>query len=262
MTKNKTLAIILSIVFALVLVVALGQSVFRVGKIELVAHTTTNHLAALNENTVITDSKLNKGKSVFLLDRNAYIKNLEKQQPYIQMFSLEVVYPNTVKFHYAEREEFFAINLTGGSVAYLDGEFKVLKVVEGEFNTTQQNPILLKTTTNLNSEEVEAGDFLNKDSFFDYLNLKQAYNSIGYTVPQAKAMIKSAEVNQTQDGDILTLQTYLGVKIQIVNAGYYTSEKLNLAYAHLQKLTQEQCASGAVYVFKNSKNALESRYIV
>ncbi len=261
MTKNKTFAIVLSIVFALVLVVALGHSVFRVGNVELVAHTTTNHLAALTENTVLSSSKLNKGKSVFLLDRNSYINNLEKEQPYIQMLSLEVVYPNTVKFHYAEREELFVINLKDGAVAYLDSEFKVLKVVEGEYATTQQNPVLIETNLNLSSNDVQAGDFLDKDNFFDYLKLKQAYSSIGYTVPQIKAMISSASVEQTQEGDLLTLNTYLGVKIQILNAGYYTAEKISLAYGHLQKLTQSQSSSGAVYVFKNNKSIIESRYI-
>lgn len=260
MTKNKTLAVVLSIVFALVLVIALGQGIFRVGKVELVAHTTTSHLSGLNESMVLSSSKLSKGKSVFLLDRQDYINNLEKNQPYIKVLAIEVVWPNTIKFHFTEREELFAIALNDGGYAYVDSEFKVLRIEQGEYNSTQQNPILLSATTNLNSEQISQGDFLDKEQFFDYLNLASAYSLLGYSVSDMRSMLLSASVNTNAEGDLLSISTYLGVKINILNAGYYTAQKVSLAYGMLETLTAAERSKGTIYVFKNSQNVLESMY--
>lgn len=261
MTKNKTLAIVLTIVFTLVLIVALGQGVFRVGKVELVAHTTTNYLSGLNENTVLSASKLNKGKSVFLLDREDYINNLEKSQPYIKVLAIEVVWPNTVKFHYNEREELFAIALNDGAYVYVDSEFKVLRIVQGSYTSTQQNPILLSATIDKSSEQISQGDFLDKNEFFDYLNLAQAYTNLGYSVSDMRSMLSGASVSSNEDGDVLRINTYLGVKINILNAGYYTNQKVSLAYGMLETLTAAERSNGTIYVFKNNQNVLESMYI-
>lgn len=260
MTKNKALATVLAVVFAFVLIIALGQGIFRVGKIELVAHTTTNHLATLNESTVLSSSKLNKGKSVFLLDREDYINNLEQNQPYINVLALEVVWPNTVVFHYTEREELFALSFDD-FYAYVDSNFKVLRVEQGSFASTQQNPILLNNIVGLDEDKIVPGSFLNKDLFFDYLGLAEAYNAIGYGANDMRSMLSSMSVVQNDDGDLLTIKTYLGVKITILNAGYYTSQKVALAYEMLQELTPSQRASGKIYVFKNNQNVLESMYI-
>ena len=260
MTKNKTLAVVLCVVFALVLVVALGHSIFSVGQVELVAHTTTNHLSSLNESTVLSSSKLNKGKSVFLLDRQDYIDNLERNQPYIKVLALEVAWPNTVKFHFAEREELFAIALNDDAYVYVDEDFKVLRVVNSGFVSTQQNPILVGNVLDVDSAQINAGDFLDKDKFFDYLGLSEAYKALGYTIGDMRSMLNNVSVATNTDGDLLSINTYLGVKINILNAGYYTSQKVDLAYQMLETLTAAERSKGTIYVFKNSQNVLESMY--
>lgn len=260
MTKNKTLALVLGILFALVLVVALGQSVFRVGKVELVAHTTTNYLSTLNESSVLSSSKLSKGKSVFLLDRDEYAKNLEQAQPYIKVLSIEVSWPNVVKFHYAERTELYAISLNDDAYAYVDAEFKVLKVSKSSFVSTQQNCIKLDISLNKSSSEIEPGTFLDKTEFGDFLNLKDAYSELGYSQSQMKAMISSITTQNNEDGHTIVMQTFLGVKIQILNSGYYTPQKVALAYSMLDTLDPTEYCTGTIYVFKNGQNVLESMY--
>lgn len=260
MTRNKTLAIVLAILFALVLVVALGQSVFRVGNVELVSHTTTNHLSSLNESAVLESSKLNKGKSVFLLDRDSYTENLEKNQPYMKVLSIEVVWPNTVKFHYAERVELYAIALNDGGFAYVDSEFKVLKVNKTPFVSNQQNCILLDCGFDKSSTEIVPGTFLDKTMFSDFLGLGDAYGDMGYSLAQMKSMVLSITNETNEDGHTTVLQTSLGVKIQILNSAFYTSQKVTLAYSMLETLDASEYSSGTIYVFKNSQSVLESRY--
>lgn len=260
MTRNKTLAIVLSILFALVLVVALGQSVFRVGNIELVSHTTTNHLSSLNESAVLAGSELNKGKSVFLLDRETYIANLEKNQPYIKVLSIEVAWPNTIKFHYAERVELYAIALADGGYAYVDNEFKILRVSQVSFNSTQQNCILLDCGFDKASTDLSAGMFLDKTKFSDFVGIYDAYTQMGYSVSQMKSMISEITNETNSDGHTTVLQTFLGVRIQILNSAYYTSQKITLAYSMLETLDPSEYSSGTIYVFKNSQSVLESRY--
>lgn len=261
MTKNKTLAIILSVLFVFALVIALGQGVFRVGKIELQAHTTTNYLSSLNEEIVLENSQLNKGRSVFLLNRDEYSKNLEAQQPYIKVLSIEVVWPNTVKFHYSERQELYCVALDDGRFAYLDADFKVLKLVETAFSSNQQNPILIAPNAPIVSESVVAGMFLDKSLFSDSVNLYAAYDAMGYSVSQMKSMVKQIYTQETENGHTLVMETFLGVKIQILNSAYYTEGKVGLAYERMEKLDASQCSKGTIYVFKNKLSVLESLYI-
>lgn len=261
MTKNKTLAVVLVVLFVLALIVALGQSVFRVGKVELVAHSTTNYLSALNENTVLSGSKLNKGSSVFLLDRDTYCKNLEASQPYIKVLSIEVVWPNTIKFHYSERTELFALPLNDGAYAYVDGDFKVLKVSQGAFSSTQQNSILLEQPLDKSSAEVRAGDFLNQQDFSDFVDIDDAFLDMGYSLSELKSMVRATSTTTDAEGKKLNLNTFLGVNIQILNSAFYTSQKITLAYQMLDTLTEQERSHGTIYVFKNSQNVLESRYI-
>ena len=260
MSKNKTLAIVLGVLFALVLVVALGQSVFRVGKVELVAHTTTNYLSSLSESTVLSSSQLTKGKSVFLLDKNTYKNNLEKSQPYIKVLSIEVAWPNTVKFHYSERTELYAILLSDGAYAFVDDDFKVLRVSKTAYTSTQQNCITIDCGFAKSSSQIETGEFLDKNDFFDYTNLKQAYIDLNYTESQMKSMISSISVEETEKGHTIVMQTFLGVKIQILNSGYYTSKKVALSYAMLETLDSTEYSSGTIFVFKNDQSVLESMY--
>ncbi len=261
MTKNKTLAVVLVILFVLALLIVLGQSVFRVGKVELVAHTTTHYLSTLTEDSVLSGSKLDKGKSVFLLDRDDYKANLEASQPYIQVLAIEVVWPNTVKFHYAERVEIYALQLSDGYYAYLDENFKVLRVSQAEFNSTQQNCILLNQSLDKTVLDVHAGDFLNKDDFADFVGLVEAYASLGYSLTQMESMISSLSITTDDDGRKLNIQTFLGVNIQILNSAYHTTQKVSLAYQMMSQLTESERARGTIYVFKNNLDVLETRYI-
>ena len=84
---------------------------------------------------------------------------------------------------------------------------------------------------------------------------------MGYSVSQMKSMVKQIYTQETENGHTLVMETFLGVKIQILNSAYYTEGKVGLAYERMEKLDASQCSKGTIYVFKNKLSVLESLYI-
>jgi len=258
MAKNKTLSIILLVLFMLVLMVVLASAIFCVGNVELVWYNTPSKCADLTVEKVILDSGMKSNENVFTLDRTKYIANIEKKDEYLKVLSYEVVWPNNIRIHIMEREEVYCIPMNDNSYLITDSDFKVLRKGVGDYSSTAENCIVIQGRNGYQNNTYIKGDFIPSEYFVDYLDLQDSFASCGENLVSYKALIKSATIQE----NTLIMTTFLGVKIEILNSAYYNTTKLRTALAVLDTLTASEYSTGSIYVFKNDLNRIEGRYNV
>ncbi len=256
MQKNKALAIVLLVLFVLVLLVVLASAVFCVGTVELVWYNTPNKCATITVEKVVKDSGMSNNQSIFTLDRQRYMQNIEQSDPYLKVLSYEVVWPNNIRIHLMEREEVYCIQ-DGDRYLILDEEFKVLREGLGEYQGGAVDCILIQGRSGVDTTGYNIGDFVPEQDFVDYVGLVDAFEASGMDLVGLKALIHDVEVV----GDVLTMHTYLGVDIEILNSSYYTNTKVSAALGKLEDLEPNEYSKGSIYVFKNEQSLIEARYL-
>lgn len=141
--------------------VVLSSTIFCVKNVELNFLSETINLT--NSQEILESGNFKKGKSVFFCDKNAYIKNLEENNPYIKVLNIETIFPSTLRVNCIERNELLCIKgyeeNSLKSYMILDDELKVLKNLQS-YENTYQNAIFVNIE-NEYIDNVVAGGVLN-----------------------------------------------------------------------------------------------------
>ena len=149
--KNKRLIIILSVFLVLVTLIVLCSTVFTVSTVSFSWRTKKTYLSAYSDDKIAEN--VQKGKSVFLLNKSEITSNLEVKYPYLQVLKVEVKFPNKLVIHAKERVNMYAVTLEDNKYAILDDTSKVLDIITAEeydtWDTTKSlKPIVVNVTKN------------------------------------------------------------------------------------------------------------------
>lgn len=125
--KNKRVLYIFLTLFFIVTLVLLSSVLFSVSNTAL---SPIGEINQLDNQKIQQKLNLLTGKNIFLVDENKVIRELEKENPYINVINIERVFPSSVILHYYERKELFEIETSGGNFAVIDKKGKVLKLSE------------------------------------------------------------------------------------------------------------------------------------
>lgn len=256
--KNKRLIVLISIFCFVVLVVVLGSTVFTVQKISFNWLSSTNKLNEEFDYSAGVDMPM--GNSVFFVNKEEIIKNVEKANPYLQVVSVETSFPNRLTLHVAERESLFAIQLQTGDYVVLDKEMKVLefmdKVTYLGLNKTQK-PILVdlsETSYVFNSEDFVLGEKFKYENLTKVLEkLAYSFLSINYTPFTAKGIFESISI-KIKLSEVISLSTRYGLEIEINDAENLLTEKLNFGIACYNDIHDKGETEGTISVYYSEKN--------
>ena len=252
-TKNAKIAVVVVVLAVIALIVVLCSTVFAVNSARLIWYNSpTGTLERLDSETALDNSGM-KGASVFLLDKDKAIENLEDRYTNLRVLDIEVVWPNIVNIHAVERQEVFAVLLENGNYAITDEYLKVLDVVSN-FTSTNTNPVVLEIA-NL-SGEYQKGDTINFDFTQTFIDIYNAFYSINRDLTDMRAIFKSMEYTNAK----ATIMTHFGVTIIIDNPTQNTLYKTIMAIRTFDTLETENYGGGTIEVFVNADNKLESRY--
>lgn len=257
MQKNKALTVVLAIIIVLALIVVMASSLFCINTINLVWYNTPSKCFHITEQHLVTVSGMQNNQSIFTMNREKYISNIEKSEEYLKVLSLEVVWPNNLKIHLLEREDVYCIPMQDNTYLVTDSDFKVLRKVFNDGNTTIDNCIRITGRQGFDTKSYEVGDFLPQEYFVDYLALQDAFFANDQDLVSMKALIQFISIVD----NTMSMLTYSGVTIDILNAQYYTTTKLRTALSILSSLDASKLCTGSIYVFKNEYNIIEGRYI-
>lgn len=258
--KNVRLIIILSVFVLITTIIVLCSTVFTLNTVELGWLSTTKVLSDKTNEEIIESGNFKKGESVFLIDKQKYKDNLEKNNPYLKVVNLEIKFPNILKVSVAEREELYALkvvnenSLSGYSYVFLDYDLKVLKITDTQVIANQQNPAIL-TLENLNYSinDFSAGSFTNLVVGDMLKSIGNMLSSAGYTNTLYKALIKTIDVKFDVNCTI-NIQTTYGLNLKLLKAEQKTSQKMlkALSVYEYYHSSHPEINSGDITVFEQN----------
>ena len=100
--KSKKLVVFLIILAFLTVLIVLNSTLFTLQTISVNWLTTKYELNAIKDYALIEG--IEKGDSIFLLDKEKIKNELEKKYEYLRVVSIETKFPNKIVIHSAERE--------------------------------------------------------------------------------------------------------------------------------------------------------------
>ena len=250
MTKIGKIGIIVGILSFIVAIVVCASTVFTIKRVQLVWYTTNSTAMSKVTGEQILVSSGVKNSSVFYLDRELAIANLEREYVQMRILDVEVVYPNVLKIHAVERQKVYAIPTTYGDYLLTDEYLRVLDVIQ-TFSSTNVNPILLNIGDVDHYKVGETIDFARTQTFVDVYN---AYFSLKQDLGHMRAMIKSMDYTNSK----LVLHTYFDVDISIDNPTQNTQAKMRLALRTFDLLESEEYGKVDIVVYLNEEGKLNS----
>ena len=163
--QKRHLMIILSLLLIFVVLLSFSSMLFELKHVKVKFVNETGDEVDMRNNQVYTSSsKINEiisstsfdyGKLLFLINKDSYISELERENPYIKILSVEAHFPDTLVLVARERKGLFYFKQEN-NYYIIDDDFKILDI----------------TTSNSSNIELK---FVNKTgadkSFFDFFDL-------------------------------------------------------------------------------------------
>jgi cell division septal protein FtsQ len=255
---NRRLILIVGIFGFIAFLIVLSSAVFSLKTAQLNFLSTTNHLQ--EEQEILDSANFDYGQSVFFLDREVYIKNLEQQNPYLKVIGLEVVFPNKVVVHAVERNEVYAFKLSNNTYAITDEELKVLEIRPVFVNATNNAMEVSLYNGQIEASSARAGETLLLNSN-DALLLKNFFTySSQWEVQLAnlRANIKIVTLHY-EEANMLHIEMRQGVQIIVPKATDQLSDKLQLGYS-VYESDEINRARGIILIVKQQNEQLVVMY--
>lgn len=260
--KNARLIIILSVFVIITTIIVLCSTVFTLSTVDLAWLSTTKVLSGKTNSEIIDSGKFKTGESIFLINKEEYINNLESSNPYLRVINLEIKFPNKLKVSVAEREELYALKVvnensaSGYSYVFLDYDLKVLKITDNQVVPNQQNPAVL-TLNNLNYtiNDFSAGEFTNLPVANMLTSIGYMLSSAGYTNTLYKALIRTIDL-KFDINTTINIQTTYGLNLKLLKAQENTAQKMLKALSVYEYYhnTHPEINSGDITVFEQNGN--------
>ncbi len=198
---------------------------------------------------IISTASLENGKSIFALDKQKAIDNIEKTYPdlkvvqikTVSVISVEIRIRTRVKMYYATSE---------GNYYILDEELKILSITTDESDIN--GLIYIDEDLGLNSNLV-AGDFvgqayfakISESLFTSMYSVVKNEQGEYLTRDEIKDIIQSIKINHV-GYDVLSIQTRAGVEIRIGKPESNLEYKINVCFAVYNKLAEGTIDNGDI----------------
>ena len=244
--KAKIITIFLSVFAAIVLLVVLSSTLFAVSEVKVSFQGEKHKLASIDEKEIAKTADIKNGTHVFLVDKKKAINNIEKKYPYIKVLNIEIKFPNKVVVNAVEREEVFVFQQSERHL-FVDSDFKVLRIVTGNFDSTISDPIKVMF------EECDAkeGEFLKASQKFLTLKSLEQSNYENFSKEESNTAL-SMLLTRYKSIDVfdekLEMQTFQGVKIVMYTPNYKQQEKLEMATLKINELSATDRTKGTIYI--------------
>ena len=258
--KNKRLVVLLSIFLVITVLIVLCSTVFTLHTVDIVWLTSTNNLNNATKESIMAAGNIKTGESVFLLNKEEYKNNIEKNLPYAQIISLEIGFPNKLTIKLSEREELYVLKVVNSkntnqySYVYLDYDLKVLKIVNSPVDANGTNPAILQIENyNLTDANFEVGTYASMPVNNALISIGNMLASTGFGGTNANALIESMVLNYSYKSEIIIKTTY-GLTLKLEDALQKTSQKMLKALSVYEEYhnNHPEINAGVITVYENN----------
>lgn len=238
--RNKRLLIIFGILLSLTLLIAIGSAIFSIKMVNAYCYNSDDE-ALMAEVQQFEDGLI--GKSIFSLDEQSLIEEVEKKIGGIKVVNIERLFPNRVSINYVKLYDYFEVCHDGKY--YISG-------IDGRILKKQDEGLggqIIKIKLNLSEPPEIGGNFSSAQRFSALQDMIQMLEKLNFRETNAPALIESIDLVSSDLA--IYVQTRSGVLIKLLqddNAG----EKLRKALS-LYTARPEYRTSGMIIVVNSSE---------
>lgn len=194
---------------------------------------------------IISASELKNGKSIFLLDKQQAIENIENKYADLKVIQIKTTNINSIEICVRARYETYVVK-NNGMYFILDEDLKVLEKSSNEDYVNTLNLVEIKTSLENFSESTQKCDFvgnsIQKDIFYNLYVSIHTNTTISNSLPTGTEshnamceIINSVSINSVgaKDGSkdsILNIETNYGIKFIIHNANSNLVKKFDACF--------------------------------
>lgn len=226
--KKRRLVVMICVLFVLCLALSLSSTLFQLQcvKIRFKGAQNKEFCSTDNITRIISSTKFEYGQLLFNQPKSKYIENLEQNNPYLCVESIEAVFPNTLLITASERVGRFYM-VENDKVFIIDRDFKILKIgqnldVNGltklKFESRNKDEQTFFDFFEISSFAYDVGQFLKENNLVfvalnRFSNLFELYGDSSYIVSQICFKMDAGDVvNLT-----LSAKSPYGIKLEIKN---------------------------------------------
>ena len=278
MTKRKFITVISILLFIIALNIAMFGFVFRL-KNQKVKY--IDSVEGINKSEIITVASIKHNSSIFLIDKEKAIKNIEAKFPDLKVIQIKTTGIQTIQFVIRARHETYYIE-TFSSFYILDEEMKVLKIIDKRDNPDYDASKLVKLTSN----EIEITASTNVCNFVGTKTQQELYEGIYNSVINVAMKeengqkvyferndfinsIKEIDYEKFNSYNKIIIHTTDGVKLDIENPNNALEEKINICFSTINKfktedytkpVEQQRFKTGTIKIYYDLENKCKTIY--
>ena len=276
--KSKKFVILISILLSITLIIVLASTIFTLKTISFNFLNQRSVLVSSSSDDYLKDIKAPYGESIFLINKTELTSQLEKNNAYLEVVSIETTFPNNIVVHSAEREELYAIKFSDNNYAITDKSLKILRFCDNAYLSRAGyiSPIVVNIgydDVDIDSKGYSLCDFIMEEHVTDILlSLSNAFMRTGYDVTTLKGFATSINLRESgsfvgSDGSYdlvftktVEISTKYGIKLSINDAYNNLDQKLSLALVAYEKEHDKHNTTGEILVYV-ANNKILARYV-
>jgi len=276
---KKSSIICLSIVLGVLLIIGLLMGVVFCPRNQSVTVLGDGKID-FSKQAIIKTANIKKTKSIFLIDKQKAIDNIEQTYPNIKVVQITTTGLNAIDIQVRSRYEMFYIQIED-NYYIMDEDLKVLEIRSAEDVATQPVTGLIKITEGLTNittgtkicdfvgDRWESGATRNM-----YLGMASAVTKEGdngkvyYNRDDVKETIKEVKFEKFDTFNKIILTTKYGVKLDIENPNEDMTYKINAGFTIIDTFIENESGdhldkekSGTIKIFYNLEDKIQMQYI-
>lgn len=260
---NKRLIAIFACMAVFVLTLVVGTVLFTVSDVNILLASDEN--IAFDKSKILEASGIKKGQNVFSIDKDAAVKNIEKQFPRFNV-QVERTFPNKVRIQLKTRIPVFKLKIANtDNYAVLDRDLKIIDVVTGEGNVYGEDKVVLVGGYEYSGAENPCGDFITDDcnditSLKDIILSLEMLQVVNQRIPAVFSSFTIITDKRIEMKTVLGITMVIRTDLAINDQSNPITYQCDLLYSHYySKMTGDQREQNKyLYLGQNGVNPIVS----
>lgn len=229
----------------------------------------------VDNNEIIKTADIESGTSIFLIDKQQAINNIEAKYPHIKVVQIKTTGLTTIEICVRARFEMYYAE-ANGNYYLLDEDLKVLNIIEKTDTSFNSNNLIKIQTDDIDiPETTKLCDFVGTDhqryvayelfvSMYTTVCKQDGGNKVYFTRDDIRATLEEIDFEYHTSYSRLIISTSYGVKLDIENPENNTQEKINICFSTIDQFVKEgnnKEKSGTIKIFFDGNKEMKCVYI-
>lgn len=227
----------------------------------------------IDTDEIITTAGFKTGKSIFMLDKEKAIKNIESKYSHIKVVQIKTTSLTSIEFKIRSRHEMFYIE-ANEQYYLLDEDLKVLQILD----FSQPEPSHLTKIINKDleiSDNTQVCDFVGDDEQQSIIyNLHEAMNiyvtkldketEVNLSREDIREILRIVEFEDLESYNKLKIITSYGVKLDIEKPQSNLHHKVNICFSTIEQFIKDannKEQGGTIKLFYDLNSEMQTVYI-